>query len=215
MDFNINLKDAFKTEEIAQSVIKLTGSISQNTMAIQNLKNIGNIWNNNDISTGEKMAQTFSSIVTVIPMVIMGINGIRTAIKTLEVSSAILFAISVAIMAIVTAVTYIIDAFQSEEKQMKENIKTANELSNAYTKYEAEGAIGLVMNPKTGEILAMSSYPSFNPANYKEYSTEVINRNLAIWANFEPGSTFKNVTLLFSNYFFIYKYYLLVIMIDK
>lgn len=70
-----------------------------------------------------------------------------------------------------------------------------NELSNAYTKYEAEGAIGLVMNPKTGEILAMSSYPSFDPANYKEYSAEVINRNLAIWANFEPGSTFKIVTL--------------------
>lgn len=70
-----------------------------------------------------------------------------------------------------------------------------NELSNAYTKYEAEGAIGLVMNPKTGEVLAMSSYPSFDPANYKEYSTEVINRNLAIWANFEPGSTFKIVTL--------------------
>lgn len=70
-----------------------------------------------------------------------------------------------------------------------------NELSNAYTKYEAEGAIGLVMNPKTGEILAMSSYPSFEPANYKEYSTEVINRNLAIWSNFEPGSTFKIVTL--------------------
>lgn len=90
-----------------------------------------------------------------------------------------------------------------------------NELSNAYTKYEAEGAIGLVMNPKTGEILAMSSYPSFEPTNYKEYSTEVINRNLAIWSNFEPGSTFKNVTLLFSNYFFIYKYYLLVMMIDK
>lgn len=70
-----------------------------------------------------------------------------------------------------------------------------NELSNVYTKYEAEGAIGLVMNPKTGEILAMSSYPSFDPANYKEYSAEVINRNLAIWANFEPGSTFKIVTL--------------------
>ncbi len=70
-----------------------------------------------------------------------------------------------------------------------------NELSNAWTKYEAEGAIGLVMNPKNGEILAMSSYPSFDPANYKEYSTEVINRNLAIWANFEPGSTFKIVTL--------------------
>lgn len=131
-NFKNNLKDAFKTEEIAQSVVKLTGSISQITMAIQNLKNIGNIWSNSDISTGEKMAQTFSSIVTVIPMIIMGINGIRTAIKTLEISSGILIAISVAIMAIVTAVTFIIDAFQAEEKQMKQNVKIANELADAY-----------------------------------------------------------------------------------
>lgn len=51
------------------------------------------------------------------------------------------------------------------------------------------------MNPKTGEILAISSIPSFDPANYKNYSNEIINRNLAIWSNFEPGSTFKIVTL--------------------
>ncbi len=70
-----------------------------------------------------------------------------------------------------------------------------NELESAYTKYNADGAIGLVMNPKSGEILAMSSFPSFIPSNYKEYEEEVINRNLAIWANFEPGSTFKIVTL--------------------
>ena len=70
-----------------------------------------------------------------------------------------------------------------------------NELLNAYKKYNAEGAIGIVMNPKTGEVLAISSIPSFEPANYKNYSTEIINRNLAIWSNFEPGSTFKIVTL--------------------
>lgn len=70
-----------------------------------------------------------------------------------------------------------------------------NELNNAMSKYEAEGAIGIVMSPKTGEILAMSSKPSFEPANYQKYSEEVINRNLAIWSNFEPGSTFKIVTL--------------------
>mgnify|MGYP000569826027 CR=1 FL=1 len=70
-----------------------------------------------------------------------------------------------------------------------------NELMNAYKKYDAEGAIGIVMNPKSGEILAISSIPSFNPANYKNYSSEIINRNLAIWSNFEPGSTFKIVTL--------------------
>ena len=35
-----------------------------------------------------------------------------------------------------------------------------NELMNAYKKYNAEGAIGIVMNPNTGEVLAMSSLPS-------------------------------------------------------
>ncbi len=70
-----------------------------------------------------------------------------------------------------------------------------SELNNAVSKYEAEGAIGIVMNPKTGEILAMSSRPTFEPGNYQNYSVETINRNLAIWKSFEPGSTFKILTL--------------------
>ena len=68
-----------------------------------------------------------------------------------------------------------------------------SELNNAMNKYSAEGAMGIVMNARTGEILAMSSKPSFEPSNYQNYSQEVINRNLAIWSNFEPGSTFKIV----------------------
>ena len=70
------------------------------------------------------------------------------------------------------------------------------ELNNAVDKYKAQGAIGIVMNPKTGEILAMSSKPSFNPTNYQDYTVEVINRNLAIWQNYEPGSTFKIIDTL-------------------
>ncbi len=70
-----------------------------------------------------------------------------------------------------------------------------NELKQAYNKYNAEHAIGIVMKTNTAEILAMSSIPSFNPNNYKNYDEETINRNLAIWSNFEPGSTFKIVTL--------------------
>ncbi len=70
-----------------------------------------------------------------------------------------------------------------------------NELNNAAKKYKAEGVIGIVMNPKTGEILAMSSRPTFEPSNYQNYSVETINRNLAIWSSFEPGSTFKILTL--------------------
>lgn len=68
-----------------------------------------------------------------------------------------------------------------------------SELNNASTKYNMEGAIGIVMNPKTGEILAMSSRPNFDPTNYQAYSIETINRNLPIWSSYEPGSTFNIV----------------------
>ena len=69
------------------------------------------------------------------------------------------------------------------------------ELSNAVSKYEPEHALGIVMNPKTGEILAISSRPNFEPSNYKDYDIETINRNLPVWMTYEPGSTFKIITL--------------------
>lgn len=74
------------------------------------------------------------------------------------------------------------------------------ELDNALTKYNPNQALGLVMDPNSGEILAMASRPTFSPSNYKNYTVEEINRNLPIWATYEPGSTFKNVTPLFSNF---------------
>ena len=69
------------------------------------------------------------------------------------------------------------------------------ELDNAMTKYNADGAWSIVMDPNSGEILAMSSRPNFNPNHYQDYTTEELNRNYAIWASYEPGSTFKIVTL--------------------
>ena len=79
-----------------------------------------------------------------------------------------------------------------------------NELSNAMSKYDAESAIAMAMNPKTGEILAMASRPTFNSNDYRSSSTEVINRNLPIWMTFEPGSTFKIVTPLFKHNIMLY-----------
>ena len=69
------------------------------------------------------------------------------------------------------------------------------ELDNAVSKYNPEHAIAIAMDPNTGEILGMSSRPNFDPNNYQNYSTEEINRNLPIWMNYEPGSTFKIITL--------------------
>ena len=64
-------------------------------------------------------------------------------------------------------------------------------LYNAYLKYTPESAYAIAMNPNTGEILAISSYPTFDPNNYQDYDSSIYNHNLPIWANYEPGSTFK------------------------
>jgi len=77
------------------------------------------------------------------------------------------------------------------------NIQVAleRELDNAISKYNPDQALGLVMNPNTGEILAIASRPTFDPSEYNNYTTEIINRNLPIWMTYEPGSTFKIITL--------------------
>jgi len=69
------------------------------------------------------------------------------------------------------------------------------ELDNVVSKYNPDQALGIAMNPNTGEILAISSRPNFSPSNYKNYTVEEINRNLPVWMTYEPGSTFKIITL--------------------
>ena len=69
------------------------------------------------------------------------------------------------------------------------------ELDNVVLRYNPDGAWAIAMDPNTGEILGMSSRPNFNPNSYKNYDTETINRNMAIWDSYEPGSTFKILTL--------------------
>lgn len=67
-------------------------------------------------------------------------------------------------------------------------------LSNAMENYQAKEVAGIVINPKTSEVLAMASQPTYNPANYQDYSQDIYNRNVPIWKVYEPGSTFKICT---------------------
>lgn len=69
------------------------------------------------------------------------------------------------------------------------------ELSQAMEKYNAEQALAIVMNPNTGEILALASFPTYDPSNFEDVKPEIFNRNLPVWMTFEPGSTFKIITL--------------------
>jgi cell division protein FtsI (penicillin-binding protein 3) len=57
----------------------------------------------------------------------------------------------------------------------------------------ATGGSAIVMNPQTGEILAMANEPTFNPNAYRD-AEDPERRNRAVQDLYEPGSTFKIVT---------------------
>ena len=69
------------------------------------------------------------------------------------------------------------------------------ELDTTMKKYNPDQALGLIMDPNSGEILAISSRPNFSPSHYKNYTVEETSRNLPVWSTYEPGSTFKIITL--------------------
>ncbi|OYD06615.1 stage V sporulation protein D [Paludifilum halophilum] len=69
------------------------------------------------------------------------------------------------------------------------------ELDQAVEQYDPENVLGIAMDPKTGEILGMGSRPTFQPDQYRNVDPEIYNRNLPIWRTYEPGSTFKIITL--------------------
>lgn len=58
----------------------------------------------------------------------------------------------------------------------------------------AVSGIGILMNPNTGEILALANYPSFNPSEYYKVNDKV-RRNRALTDTYEPGSTMKALTM--------------------
>lgn len=67
-------------------------------------------------------------------------------------------------------------------------------LAATVEEYQARGGAAIVMDPNTGAILAMASYPAFQPEDFAAAPAEA-RRNRAIQVVYEPGSTFKLVTL--------------------
>ena len=68
------------------------------------------------------------------------------------------------------------------------------ELETAMRELRPLAGIALVGDPYSGEILAMASRPTFNPNMYSDAHPEAV-RNRAVSSAYEPGSTFKIVTL--------------------
>ena len=76
------------------------------------------------------------------------------------------------------------------------------DLKDGVAKYQAEGGTIILLDPKTGAILAMANFPTFAPGFWQAYlgeETDVAKisafTNFAISQNYEPGSVFKPITM--------------------
>lgn len=68
------------------------------------------------------------------------------------------------------------------------------ELKKGISEFDASSALGIIMNPNTGEILALANIGNYDPNRFWDFSDE-IRRNKAVTDTYEPGSTFKSFTL--------------------
>ncbi|MFQ5683655.1 MAG: penicillin-binding protein [Candidatus Binatia bacterium] len=66
------------------------------------------------------------------------------------------------------------------------------QLKAAVAKFRAKSGLVVVVEPFTGEVLALANYPFFNPNNFTRYSARRW-RNRTVADSFEPGSTFKAI----------------------
>ena len=69
------------------------------------------------------------------------------------------------------------------EEALEKGVKASN----------AKSGMAIVLDPKTGEILAMANYPTFDPNRFNEVSPEVLT-NKTIQSVYSPGSIFKLIT---------------------
>lgn len=72
--------------------------------------------------------------------------------------------------------------------------KIEQHLKDGIEKYGAVSGNIIIMNPEDGGILAMASYPSFDPREYTKYSDNLF-KNPIISNVFEPGSVFKPIIM--------------------
>ena len=68
------------------------------------------------------------------------------------------------------------------------------ELADAIARYDAEGGTIIVMDPHTGDVLAMANWPSYDPNQYATTPPELF-ANPATAKQYEPGSVFKAITV--------------------
>jgi cell division protein FtsI (penicillin-binding protein 3)/stage V sporulation protein D (sporulation-specific penicillin-binding protein) len=84
-----------------------------------------------------------------------------------------------------------LDLVLTIDRNMQEIVEKA--LKDGVAEFSAKSASAVVVDPYTGEILAMASYPTFDP-NSKNQGGDRAGKNEIVSMSYEPGSTFKVIT---------------------
>ncbi len=69
-----------------------------------------------------------------------------------------------------------------------------DELQNGIKEFGGTSAVGIIMDPNNGEILALANLGDYNPNEYWNYSDDE-RKNRSITDTYEPGSTFKSISM--------------------
>ncbi len=67
-------------------------------------------------------------------------------------------------------------------------------LKQGLEKYGAKEGVVVILDPKTGGVLAMASYPNYDPATFGDFDKELY-KNPMVAGSYEPGSTFKTLVM--------------------
>ncbi len=68
-------------------------------------------------------------------------------------------------------------------------------LNEAILQHGADGGSVIIMEPQSGAILAMCSNPDFDPNNYNDVNDISVYNNIGVFAQYEPGSIYKVITM--------------------
>ena len=149
---NVNNSFKAKLEKLdlkksIKNITDLAAGVGQLAVGINSLTHLSDIWNDKDLSSGEKAVQIIMAFVTAVPLIVSGISAIGTA---LNLSFPVVLAIMAAIAAITVTISTLVQhadtaenrlkraeqAAESAKKELEELESAAEELQNSISKYE-------------------------------------------------------------------------------
>jgi cell division protein FtsI/penicillin-binding protein 2 len=86
-----------------------------------------------------------------------------------------------------------VDVLLTIDRTLEE--QACSRLARGMSDYHAKSGALILMNAKTGAVLALCSLPDFDPNNYSTVTTTAAYNNTAVFTQYEPGSVFKAVTM--------------------